>query len=292
MLRQNSKLNMEQVFNSPLLQKKLERNGYVFIAQLLDANALEELRILFEKHKARFEGPFHTSHFSEDINYKQEANDLIAKVVFEKAAPLLRNYTPLFGNFMIKNPDPNAGMDLHADWTYVDETKHTSVAIWVPLIDVNEQNGCFGLIEGSHGVTNLIRGPLIRQSTRDRDPVWEKKYGKLMPMKAGDAIIYTHRLLHYSPPNKSHAIRPAVNLSLASVNAPVIHYCMPEGTDEILLYDVPSTDFYIRYAHFQTPQTGKPVKTLPKTTVKYIDPAMEKFGWLRFKTRLKELFST
>ena len=274
---------MEQVFNSPFLQKQFERNGYVFVEQLLDATALAELHALLEKHKARFDGAFHTSHFSDDVNYKQEVNDTIAKVVFGKAAALLHNYSPLFGNFMVKNPDPHAGMDLHADWTYVDETKHTSVAIWVPLVNVNAHNGCFGLIEGSHKVTNLVRGPLIRQSTRDCDHIWEKKYGKLLPIKAGDAIIYSHRLLHYSHPNKSNAVRPAVNLSLAPVGAPVIHYCMPEGTDEILLYEVPSSDFYIQYTHFQTPQTGKPVGTLPKNSVKYIDPLMENFWWLRFK---------
>jgi ectoine hydroxylase-related dioxygenase (phytanoyl-CoA dioxygenase family) len=279
---------MQPVFNSSLLQKEFDRNGYVFVGHLLDAAALAELRALFEKHKAYFEGPFHTSHFSDDVNYKQEVNNTIAKVVFEKAATLLHNYTPLFGNFMIKNPAPHAGMDLHADWTYVDETQHTSVAIWVPLIDVNDHNGCFGLIEGSHKVTNMIRGPLIRQSSRNRDSIWEKKYGKLMPMKAGDAIIYSHRLLHYSHPNKSNVVRPAINLSLVPASAPVIHYCMPQGTDEILLYHVPSTDFYIQYTHFQTPQTGAPVQTLPKDTVKYIDPVMEKFGWVRFKNRLKE----
>lgn len=279
---------MEPVFNDVLLQKKFERSGFVFVEQLLDANALNELRALFEKHKTRFEGAFHTSHFSDDVAYKQEVNDVVAKVVFAKAGALLNNYTPLFGNFMIKNPDPNAGMDLHADWTYVDETKYPSVAIWVPLIDVNEENGCFGLIEGSHKVTNLIRGPLIRQSTRDRDHVWEKKYGKLFPMKAGGAIIYNHRLLHYSHPNKTNSVRPALNLTLAPAQAPVIHYCMPEGTAEILLYQVSSSDFYISYTHFKTPQTGKPVKTLPAATVKYIDPVMEKFGWERFKNRLKE----
>ena len=280
---------MEQVFNSPLLQKKFESNGYVLVEQLLDETALNELCTLFEKHKAKFEGSFHTSHFSEDINYKLEANDTIAKVVFNKAQTLLHNYTPLFGNFMIKNADPKAGMDLHADWTYVDEAHHTSVAIWVPLIDVNEQNGCFGLIEGSHKITNLIRGPLIRQSSRNHDHIWEKKYGKLMSIKAGDAIIYSHRLLHYSPPNKSKFVRPAINLSLAPTNAPVIHYCMPEGTNQILRYNVTDPGFYIHYTHFQTPKTGSPVEILPASAVKYIDPVMEKFGTIRFAQRLKKL---
>jgi len=282
---------MEQVFNDPTLEQKFRRTGYVLIPGLLDGNGLNVLLKLYEKHKLHFDGPFHTSHFSADVDYKREVHNAIAKEVFEKAKTYLKDYMPLFGNFMIKNPNQDAGMDLHADWTYVDENLHTSVAIWVPLIDVNEENGCFGLIEGSHEVTNLIRGPLIQQSSRDRDHIWAKKFGKLIPMNAGDAIIYTHRLLHYSPPNKSTTTRPAINLSLVPSKAPVVHYCMPEGNNEILCYDVTTPDFYIQYTHFQKPQISVPVQSLPKDTVKYIDPALDFFWLSRLKNKFKHLLT-
>lgn len=280
---------MEQVFNNPVLQKQFEQKGYVLLSQFLEAERLNQLLSLFEKHKERFFDSFHTSHFSSDVAYKQDTHDVIAEVVFAKAQPYLNNFMPLFGNFMIKNPNPEQAMDLHADWTYVDETKYTSVAIWIPLVDVNEENGCLGIIEGSHKVTNNIRGPLIRQSARERDPIWEKKYGTLLGMKAGDAIIYNHKLLHYSHPNKSSKVRPAINLSLVPQKASCIHYCIPDGTEEIRVYRVPDTSFYIHYTHFQTPQINTLIETLPKNTVKYIDPMMEKFGWIRWSNRIKHL---
>lgn len=278
---------METVFNNVLQQKSFDQKGYVVVKQLVDETSLHKLLALFEKHEKRFEGAFHTSHFSSDVAYKREVHNVITQVVFEKIKPLLNSYIPIFGNFMIKNPAPNVSTDLHADWTYVDETKHTSLAIWIPLIDTTIQNGCLGIIEGSHKVTNLLRGPLIRQSSRDRDHLWAQKFGKLLPMRAGDAIVYSHRLLHYSKPNQTDKVRPAVNLSLVPSNAKIIHYCMPEGVDRILLYDVPNTDFYLNYTHFQTPQTNSLIKTLPKDTVKYIDPIMEKYKGITRLDRLK-----
>jgi hypothetical protein len=162
----------------------------------------------------------------------------------------------------------------------VDELEFCSAAIWIPLIDVNEENGCFGLVEGSHRVTNIIRGPGIKQSSSlERDKVWEKRHGKLIPMKAGDAIIYNHALLHYSPPNKTKAARPALNLSMVPLTADWIHYCKPEGAAQIEMYEVAEPNFYMAYNNFQRPETGILIRTLSPDIIKYIDAKMDWF-WL------------
>lgn len=272
-------LNAEQ-------QEQFERKGYVIFPSLLNANEVDALASLFAKHQNEYNGFFATTHFSKDVAYKKLVHDTITQVVFPKAAPHLNNFTSLFANFMIKNPDSENAMDLHADWCYVDEAAYHTVSIWVPLIDVNEENGCLGIIEGSHKVTNTIRGPLIRQTHRVYEPRWIRKYGKLLPMKAGDAIFYNHALLHYSPPNKTNTVRPAINLSVAPAAAPVIHYCIPEGTNEIEVYRVPNTDFFIHYNHFQKPETNTLTKTLPSSTVQYMDERMKWFGLKRLLNRL------
>ncbi len=282
-----NKALLNQVFRDSSLQKKFATYGYVIVPDLLNKEEIQRLTDLFSASAKQFTESFHTTHFSNNVNYKQQVHDSICSVAFPKAAPYLNNFIPLFGNFMIKNPDPNVAMDLHADWAYVDEREYTSAAIWIPLVDTNVENGCFGLIEGSHKITNDIRGPLIQQSSRNRDLVWEKKHGKHIPLKAGDAIIYNHRLLHFSPPNKSKLPRPAFNLTVVPKDVPLVHYCMPEGTDEILVYEVRDSEFYIRYNHFQKPETGILATTLPKSTIKFIDPLMENFRALQFKNRIK-----
>lgn len=271
---------MPAVFLDSALQKDFEQKGYVLIPSLLDRKGIDALLALFARYQDEYSGPFHTSHFSTNTVYKRQVHDLISGTVFPLAASYLNDFAPLFGNFMIKNPDPAAAMDLHSDWTYVDESKYRSLAIWIPLIDVDAENGCFGVIEGSHQVVNAIRGPLIRQSLRDHEREWERRYGRLFPMKAGDAILYDHALMHYSPANKTNEIRPALNLSLAPASAQWLHYCQPEGANEIDLYKNTDTDFYINYTHFQRPETGDISAKMKPSEIEYIDGRMSKF-WKR-----------
>src|SRR5580700_7488346 len=139
---------MFSVFRDSILQKQFEQNGYILLSSLLTPGEIETLNSLFTKFQNECNGAFHTSHFSTDVVYKKQVHDTIAELVFPKAAPHLNNFLPLFGNFMIKNSDPENFMPLHADWTYVDEQQFCSVAIWIPLVDVDAENGCLGIIEG------------------------------------------------------------------------------------------------------------------------------------------------
>jgi hypothetical protein len=269
---------MYSVFRDPVLQKQFEQKGYVLLSSLLNAEEIKTLNGLFAKFRNEYSGAFHTSHFSTDEIYKKQVHDTIAELVFPKASPLLNSFSPIFGNFMIKNSDPENFMPLHADWTYVDEQQFCSAAIWIPLVDVDAENGCLGVIEGSHKVTNAIRGPLLQQSSFQRDKDWAARFGKLLPMNAGDAIIYNHSLLHYSPPNKTKVARPALNLSIVPDTAPWLHYCKPQGANEIEMYSVPDSSFYIRYNNFQRPETGTLIKTLPNNVIRFIDDRMENYG--------------
>jgi hypothetical protein len=166
---------------------------------------------------------------------------------------------------------------MHADCTYVNEEISTSVSIWIPLIDTTINNGCLGVIEGSHLITNKIRGPGIQQNSFTQDRNWIKKYGTLLPVKAGDAIIYHHGLLHYSLANSSAESRPALNLSVAPIDSSIVHYCVPEGAEEIEKYKVDDNDFFLDYDNFQRPRHGKLLEKFPRSHVKFIDDKMQNY---------------
>jgi ectoine hydroxylase-related dioxygenase (phytanoyl-CoA dioxygenase family) len=279
---------MNPVFKDHQLQKKFTRDGYVVIKGLLQKEELDGLIEIFEKHTAEYNSSFHTTHFSKNSNYKNEAHQSISKITFRRIEPYLLNYKPLFGNFMVKMPDPNTALDIHSDWTYVDEEKETSIAIWSPLVDTFPENGCLGIVRGSHKITNKIRGPLILESSRNFNSEWATNFGELLPMKAGDGIFYHHGLLHFSPPNKTNKIRPALNLSVVPEKARCLHFCMPEGSQEIEVYEVNNSEFYLQYDNFQRPKTDSLLKKLPADTVKYIDTEMKNF---KLKRWFKNLLS-
>lgn len=277
---------MLRIFSSNNHQEEYRRKGYVIIRGLLTAAEVSELKELALSHTKQYVQPFHASHFSDDEDYKMKVHNVLKQVVFNRVKPYLVNFRAVFGNFMVKQPGDNGFLQMHADWAYVNEPENRSLAVWVPLVDTNEQNGCLGVIDGSHRFMNIVRGPRIQQNSFDHDRQWIIDYGTLLPMKAGDAVVYDHALLHFSYANKTTELRPALNVSMVPENAEIIHYSVPEGETQIIKYAVPSDDFFIHYSNFKTPRLGKVIQTLPADKVKYIDRKMEN---LRFRRMLERV---
>lgn len=288
---------MNKTFVDEKYQKQFEEKGYVLVP-VLGAEQIDVLSDVINKHAAQLEGAFHSTHFSSDAEYKKQAHTFIEETVFPCVAPLLTGHIPIFGNFMVKNPDPHVYMQLHADWAYVEEPSMRSIAVWIPLVDTDEHNGCLGVIEGSHKILNAIRGPGIKQSSYLHDKEWVEKYGKLLPMKAGEAIIYDHALLHYSPANKSGKVRPALNLSVVPDAVPLIHYYSASDTDVIEKYELDSADFFIGYESFKSPKGGKKIAEISRQGFETIDAKMvEVYGfgdsvWQRLGKNVKRIFGT
>jgi Phytanoyl-CoA dioxygenase (PhyH) len=267
---------MAHIFKDRIRQRRFERTGYIEVPALNEED-LRQLLDLFGRHLDQYAQPFHTTHFSGSLSYKQEINDAIIRIVFPRLAPYLINCKPIFGNLMVKHGMNGYFMPLHADWTYVDEDQCRSIAAWIPLVDSDENNGCLGIIEGSHRVSEKIRGPRIQQTSYKYDKEWVWKYGKLLPTRAGHAVLFDHALMHFSPPNNTAQSRPALNLSIVPCEADIIHYCIPEGTDLIEKYKVEDGDFYLKYDNFQRPQTNTLISTLPADSVKWVDEKMQHY---------------
>lgn len=269
-------LSLYAVFADAKLNKAFHEFGYV-VTPLLSAVAVEELKNFYANNPNPFGGSFHTTHFATDKAYKKKVHDAIVAAVAPFAQTLLPNYVPVFGNYMVKEAGGNNPMPLHADWTYVDESQYLSLAIWVPLVDTTISNGAFGVIPFSQHLSYHIRGPRIVQWQPPCNELLIQKMGKLLTVKAGEAVVYNHRMLHYSAPNNSAGVRPAINLSMVPSNVPVLHYSIPERKDNILRFEVNNPDFFIQYDNFQFPEKSSEVKMLDMKNVPQLNDKAEKF---------------
>jgi len=267
---------MKAIFKNPTSEKQFREQGYV-VVDLLDETAVNTLRTAYDQHKENVTQPFHTTHFSTDPAYKQQVHDTISNTVFSFAGKLLNDFTPVFGNFMVKQTGPNSEMPLHADWSYVQENGLRSLAIWVPLVDTNKDNGCLGVIPGSHRISPAIRGPRLVQAQYENFKKWIEAKGKLLSMKAGQAVFYDHALMHYSPPNMSAENRPALNLSCVPQGAVLFHHCVPEGKEKIQVYKVEGNSFFIHYNNYQAPTLGTVTGTLEIASVPAVNDKMDEF---------------
>jgi phytanoyl-CoA hydroxylase len=92
------------------------------------------------------------------------------------------------------------------------------VSIWIPLVDVNEDNGCLQFVPGSHKwgmkpewnekIPNLNDG----MNNVKRSPHVLDEQGVSLPMKKGDMVVFDKLTFHRSLPNVTNDIRWNVDL--------------------------------------------------------------------------------
>ncbi|HNO48886.1 MAG TPA: phytanoyl-CoA dioxygenase family protein, partial [Chitinophagales bacterium] len=145
---------------------------------------------------------------------------------------------------------PKGVVPPHQDWSFVeDENRHCSVTCWIALVDTDMENGCLGVIKGSNKFFNSVRPSPSPQvpSPLAKHMFSMFPYFQLLPMKAGEALIFDNRTFHASPPNITNNARLAIGLSFTQKNAELRHYYLKPGTkDRLLKYKVDPI-FFMKY---------------------------------------------
>jgi hypothetical protein len=254
---------VRKIFQNQNLENKISKNGYV----VLDVFSEKEIQIfttLFNEFSEEITEDFHSSHFSDKRSYKRKVNIEINQILKQKTSEILEKYEPIFSNFMVKKASSTNSMPLHADWTYVDESSFRSISCWIPLVDTTKENGTLGVIPYSHLFKTNFRGPRIPSPFHDNNEFIIQKYGKLIPMKKGQCIFYDHRLLHFSPPNNSDTIRPAINVVFTPLEASIYHFLQTESA-KTLKYTVSDLAFFTEYEHFKIPELFNDCKVIEQS---------------------------
>jgi hypothetical protein len=200
-------------------QAEFDRRGFTVV----DLLSPEEVRASWEMIEAaapaQFDATarggrafqFHASFLHEDQDYRRRIHGLIRDALQPKLDRLLCGYEILLAGLFLKAP--GTGMvPLHFDWTMVPDLSVVGINVWCPLIDVDVENGALHLVEGSQRAVPHIGAP--------GTPMWcaglEEELTSLavpVPLRAGQALVYDNTILHWSPPNRSAAIRPVIALN-------------------------------------------------------------------------------
>ena len=106
-----------------------------------------------------------------------------------------------------------------------------------------------GVIKGSHKFFNSVRPSPSPQvpSPLAKHMFSLFPYFELLPMKAGEALIFDNRTFHASPPNITQMPRLAVGLSFTQKSAELRHYYLKPGTKDTLLKYKIDPQFFMKY---------------------------------------------
>jgi len=197
----------QPILQNEQLDKQLLEQGYVVIP-FLDKDEVTALVDYYYQHHAKTQdGMYATAHVP-DVTFRMKMNDYIKKIFARAIEQTFVNHTALGGSFIAKGKGAKGTLQPHQDWNIVDEENFRSFNIWVPLVDLNDNNGVIKILPESHAWLTTYRSANISSAFGNlNDLLWQKM--EPLYMKKGEALIYDHRLLHASGENSSDEIRLA-----------------------------------------------------------------------------------
>ncbi|MGB3409626.1 MAG: phytanoyl-CoA dioxygenase family protein [Microthrixaceae bacterium] len=151
------------------------------------------------------------------------AHDLIRPVLEPRIQELCSERTGFMSTYLVKKA--NSGLlPPHLDWRLVNEPQSLTYGCWVALHDMTPETGALGVVPGSHVMVDFDRTPVDPGHDRVDGIVERAGRAETLFVEAGQAVIFDHRLIHFSDPNSSDEDRLAVNFGLSTVeDATVAH---------------------------------------------------------------------
>jgi ectoine hydroxylase-related dioxygenase (phytanoyl-CoA dioxygenase family) len=231
---------MRQIFEDIGNEQFFREQGYL-VFDLLDEEQIEDILTFYKSEFSEKREvfpyaqnlPYYISIFDKNAEHKKRTDFLISKYVKEKVLEKMNDYEVYYSNFMIKFPG-DGQIEAHQDFNFVDESVYTACNLWCPLVDTSEQNGGLYVIPGSHKVFRTQRGVNLPQSLTQYNEML-KRYGCPIVLKKGQAIIFDHKLVHYSSPNKTNEARIAIQSVLKPVESAPCHCYFDQQTGKVRL---------------------------------------------------------
>lgn len=269
---------MRRIFKNDDLEKSICDKGWAKV-QLLGNAEIQQLIDFYLPRRALQQRPgTHYTLASQNYNFRKEVNQVIGETFGTAANNTFDNYRMLYANFMIKEPGPEGVFPIHQDWTYVHEPGFRSVAIWAALTDNDETTGCLHVVEGSHLWGDEPRGPFIPWKFEKVSEQVKQKL-KPVPIHAGEAIIWDHRLIHASQPNISSAARMVATAIYVPAESQAIHFSGERQNEELMCMRNVDTDFFLRYTVQNMSEMQIPVSSvLPSKHHPYSETEFEQIA--------------
>lgn len=262
------------------LQAELKENGYVVIP-FLNPEEVGKLNAFYGEVNHHMEPPdfiedIHMTTWCRDFEYKERISSTLMELFSKASENYFENCRRLNNVFIVKRSGKQTTFKVHQDWNIIDETKYESVNVWIPLHDVDEKSGALWVLKGSHRINRKIRG--AGYLFPDYGPYYEDLQANAISvsLKAGQAIVFYHSVIHGSPPNLAADCRKAACFSVIPEQAPLCIYFQPSATDPLLQYE-PDDRFIFRYNSLRTESLVKPPAETPvKRMAPYVNKAVDR----------------
>ncbi len=229
-------------FNDASLEEQMNQNGFIRIPDFLSYEQVSCLKDLYSQYHTSID--LQKGMWNSMYDVGAETASIISSKILETVIPELEKTFSSFiapvASFMSKNPGNHGVCEFHRDFSILDESAFEYRNVWIPLIDIEQQNGALYALKGSHKAFNYPL-PMFEKwpYTNTQEKLFD--FATIFSVKAGDLVVYTDRTLHGSMLNLSEKTRPVVHLGLLHPQAKIQYYHLSNNV--VKVFDVPF-EFY------------------------------------------------
>ncbi len=236
----------------PVNQAEFAERGYT-VVDLVEPDVVTGLAERFFSIYSGASSGFHSSLECDDYTYREALHQELLATFGARVDELVVDHTVSMSGATVKWPEGDSTVNMHQDWTLVDETRFRSFNFWIPLVDTCHENGGMYVLPGSHMVYSQLR-PHGGYPTGYIEPASYLELDTFVPVpvRAGQALIQDHALFHCGPPNRASAPRVAVLMGMTPNEADRSHYFRDQD-DRITRYAISDPSFFRKVVAFQDP---------------------------------------
>ena len=135
------------VLKSEELENEVYEKGYK-IGNAISEHQRNALIDLFNSNHQfdQENGGMFYSVYSRNLEYRKEIHDSIGKILKPFIEAHFKDFKVAINSFVVKVSGPNSEFYLHQDTTGLDESKYSPINLWIPLVGVDQSNGCLNSI--------------------------------------------------------------------------------------------------------------------------------------------------
>lgn len=210
------------------------KNGYVVIKNIVDDTTIDKV-LKVHDDISKMPGYFESDKLQTTIAFGEEIHTIAINTIKEVSTSIFNKILnpnlciyDFGGGIIIKNK--GCWFAPHQDCSIIDEYKGTTTYAWIPTVDMNDNNGTFYAIAGSHLWSAWQRSsqygswPLKKHS----DFLWKQM--KPIYLNKGDILLFDSALIHASGENKTNEKRIAFNACIIEKEAQHVQYVQEKDT--------------------------------------------------------------
>ena len=285
-------------FRDETVQAKFDRNGYVVIDFISAEAAGVIARKFYELHQ-QIPGGFYSAAFNPDDNFRKEIFDHTEKIFQRALEENFQHIKKLGATFLCKAKGEAGKVNVHQDWMVVDEKKFSSATVWVPVLDTNEENGTLRVLPGSHLFFDEFRSNNIPVCyDQHKELIWENMI--TVPVKAGQAFVLNHAVIHGSSANQTNQERLVIAYGVTSENAPLLFYYQNADAknNRVEKFEMPD-DFFLQYHNAphrplfgrMTEEFNYPVNSISRKKMELLIKKSKSISQTQNKSFLRRIFN-